>query len=394
MRFEFCNPTRILFGCGMLERLGREAATLGRRALLVIGGGSVRRNGTLDRALKTLGAAGVSVELFEGIEPNPRLPTVLRGAEVAKNARADLVIALGGGSVMDAAKVIAAIPFYEGDPWDMIHHGQERPRPPKRALPILTVPTLAATGSEMNDGAVITNPDTVEKSYVIAPCLYPKVAIVDPELTVTVPPDQTAYGIADLVTHVTESYFNGADETPLQDAMAEGVVRVALEYGPLAVRDGSDLVAREQVQWASVVALNGWVQAGTAAPFPVHQIEHVLSAHHDIPHGAGLAVVSPAWMRVACEARPARFVQFATRIFGLPGRSAEDLDTARAGIDRLEAFFRALGCPTRLSDVRIGREHLEQYAQDAIRVGGDGRALPGRPPMTLRDVLRVLETAA
>lgn len=393
MRFEFCNPTKIVFGRGVLDRLGKETAPIGRRALVVIGRGSVRRHGTLDRALRSLRETSVETHVFEGIEPNPRLPTVVRGGQAAREFGADVVVAVGGGSVMDAAKVIAALPFYEGDPWDMIRHGQERPRLPARALPVVTVPTLAATGSEMNDGAVITNPDTTEKSYVIAPCLYPRVAMVDPELTLTVPQDQTAYGIADLVTHVTESYFNGADGTPLQDRMAEGVVHVALEYGPRAVRDGTDIEAREQVQWASVVALNGWVQAGTAAPFPVHQIEHVISAHTDLAHGAGLAILSPAWMRVAARRDPGRYARFATRVFGVPARGPDDLEAALAGTDRLEAFFRSIGCPTRLSDAGIGAGDLERYARDTLRVGGDGRTLAGRPPMSLDDVMDVLRLA-
>lgn len=394
MRLEFVNPTKIVFGRGVLGRLGEETASIGRRALVVIGGGSVRRNGTLDRALGALTGASVEADVFEGIEPNPRLPTVVRGGQVARERGAEVIVAVGGGSVMDAAKVIAALPFYEGDPWDMIRHGQGRPRPPTRALPVVTVPTLAATGSEMNDGAVITNPDTTEKSYVIAPCLSPRLALVDPELTVTVPPDHTAYGVADLVTHVTESYFNGADGTPLQDRMAEAVVHVALEYGPRAVRDGQDIEAREQVQWASVVALNGWVQAGTAAPFPVHQIEHVISAHTDLAHGAGLAIVSPAWMRVAARRDPRRYARFAARVFGVTACGPDDLEAALAGVDRIEAFFRSLGCPTRLSEAGIGADHLERYALDALRVGGDGHTLAGRPPMGLGDLLEVLRLAA
>lgn len=394
MRFEYYNPTKIVFGPGVLDRLGEETARIGRRALVVIGQGSVRRTGVLDRALRSLSESLVEAVVFEGIEPNPRLPTVVRGGQAASESKADVVVALGGGSVMDAAKVIAALPFYEGDPWDMIRHGQPRQRPPTRALPVVTVPTLAATGSEANDGAVITNPETTEKSYVIAPCLYPRTAIVDPELTVTVPPDHTAYGIADLVTHVAESYFNGEGGTPLQDRMAEAVVQVALEYGPRVVQNGGDIEAREQVQWASVVALNGWVQVGTAAPFPVHQIEHVLSAHHDIAHGAGLAIILPAWMRFAARRDPIRFVRFASRVFGVTARGEDDAEAAQAGVEHLTAFFRAIGCPTTLREVGIGADRFERYARDALRVGGNGRALAGRPPMSLDDVIEVLRIAA
>ncbi|MBI5544889.1 MAG: iron-containing alcohol dehydrogenase [Deltaproteobacteria bacterium] len=395
MKFDFQNPTRLVFGAGALKKLGAEVARHGKRALLVLGGGSVKRNGTFDKAVASLTAAGVEVVEMAGVEPNPRLATVVRGAELARHEACDVVVGLGGGSTMDAAKVMAATVFYEGDPWDMIAHGQAQQRLPTRALPIVTVPTLAATGSEMNSGAVITNERTTEKSYVIAGCLYPRVAVVDPELTVTVPPDHTAYGVADLLTHVTEGYFNGVEGTPLQDRFAEGTLLTALEWGPRAVAHGQDLEARAQVQWASVVALNGWVQVGVNAPFPVHMIEHVLSAHHDVAHGAGLAVVNPAWMRFAARARPAKFVQFAQRVFGLEARGPEDLDAALAGIDRFQAFLESIGCPTRLSGLKIGGELIDRYARDTLRIASDkeGR-LPGRPPMSEADIVSTLRSAA
>lgn len=394
MNFEFQNPTRIVFGVGGLSRLGELTRAHGRRALLVTGGGSVKRSGVFDRAVSSLTAVGISVVECAGIEPNPRLSSVIRGMLTARSENCDVVIALGGGSTMDAAKMIAAAVLYEGDPWDMIFHGQNEVRLPTRALPIITIPTLAATGSEMNNGAVITNEKTTVKSFVQADCLYPRVALVDPGLTVSVPLDQTAFGVCDLITHVTEGYFNGVDGTPLQDRFAEGTILTAIEYGPKALADGRDLEARAQVQWASVVALNGWVQAGTDAGYPVHMIEHVLSAHHDITHGAGLAVVNPAWMRFAAKARPARFAQFAQRIFGLTPKRPDDLDCALAGIDRFEAFLRSIGCPTRLSQVKIGEELLTRYAQDTLRIVHDenGR-LPGRPPMSETDIADVLRSA-
>ena len=224
MQFTFQNPTKIVFGAGTLAKLGEEVRRYGTKALLVTGGGNVKRNGTFDRAVASLNAAGVEFTECSGVEPNPRLSTVLKGAEIARSEGCDVVVALGGGSTMDAAKVMAAAVFYEGDPWNMILHGQEDRKLPQRALPIITVPTLAATGSEMNNGAVITNEETTVKSFVTAPCLYPKAAVVDPELTVSVPQDQTAYGVCNLITHVTESYFNGIDGTPIQNRFAEGVI--------------------------------------------------------------------------------------------------------------------------------------------------------------------------
>ncbi len=394
MKFEFQNPTTLIFEAGGLSRLGKEAVAFGKRALLVTGGGSVKRNGTFDRAVASLNAAGVSVVECSGVEPNPRLSTVVRGADLARKEGCDVVIALGGGSVMDAAKVMAAAVFYEGDPWDMIYHGQPNPRPPVKALPLLTVPTLAATGSEMNDGAVITNAETTIKSFVSADCLYPKVALVDPELTLSVPKDQTAYGICDLITHVTESYFNGVEGTPLQDRFAEAVILTALEFGPKAVENGNDLEARAQIQWASVMALNGWVQVGTHGPFPAHIIEHSISAHHDVAHGAGLAIVSPAWMRFAAKSRPAKFAQFAQRVMGVPANPANELACALEGIDRFETFLRSIGCPTRLSELGIGDSMLRRYAQDALLLVHDklGR-MPARPPMTEDDIVDVLKSA-
>ena len=247
----------------------------------------------------------------------------------------------------------------------------------------------------MNCGAVISNEETSQKSFVQAECLCPRIALVDPELTVTVPADQTAYGVCDLITHVTEAYLNGDGVTPIQDRFAEGVILAAMEWGPKALADGTDLEARAQVQWASVLALNGWVQAGAgSAGFPVHMIEHTLSAFHDITHAAGLAIINPPWMRFAARSRPAKFVQFAERIFGLQAKGPDDLDCALAGIDRFEAFLRSIACPTRLSELGIGEEMIPRYAEETLRIIHDENGLlPARPPMTREDIEAVLRAA-
>ncbi len=394
MNIEFQNPTRLIFGAGGLKKLGEVTSTWGKKALIVTGGGSVKRNGTFDRAVESLKAAGIDYAECSGVEPNPRISSVRRGAETARKEGCDVVIALGGGSAMDASKVMAAAFYYDGDPWDMILHGQPRPHVPSKALPVITVPTLAATGSEMNMGAVISNEETQEKSFVMSPCLYPKTALVDPELTLTVPKDQTAYGVCDLITHVTEGYFNGVDGTPIQDRFAEGVILTAMEWGPKAIADGNDLEARAQVQWASIVALNGWVNAGTNGGSPVHMIEHTLSAYHDITHAAGLAVINPSWMRFAARHRAEKFVQFAERVFGLKAKGSDDLDCALEGIDRFEEFLKSIGCPTHLSELKIDDSQFKRYAQDTLRVmhDADGK-LFGRPPMSEEDIIAVLRAA-
>lgn len=394
MNFEFYNPTKLVFGAGNLSRLGEVASEYGKKALIVTGGGSVKRSGLFDRAVQSLKDSGVSVVECSGIEPNPKITSVRRGAEIVRSDGCDVIIALGGGSTMDASKLIAAAALYDGDPWDMIGHGQENWHIPTKALPIITLPTLAATASEMNNAAVISNEETKVKSFVQAECLYPRVALVDPELTLTVPKDQTAYGVCDIIVHVMEGYFNGVDGTPIQDRFAEGVIINAMEWGKKAVADGSDLEARTQVQWASIVALNGWIQAGVHMVPPMHMIEHALSAHHDITHGAGLAIVAPAWMRFAAKANPSKFVQFAERIFGLSKEGKDDLSVAMEGIDKFVEFLRFIGCPTHLSEFGIGEELFEQYAKDAALVVHDdqGRLL-GRPPMKIEDIVEMLRSA-
>jgi alcohol dehydrogenase len=395
MNFEFFNPTRLTFGAGKLSQLGEVAGKHGKKALIVTGGGSVKRSGIFDKAVSSLISAGVDYAECEGVEPNPRITTVRRGAQIAIDEGCDVIVALGGGSAMDASKVIAAAVMYDGDPWNLIGHGQENWEIPTQALPIITVPTLAATGSEMNCGAVISNDDTKVKSFVQTDCLFPKAAVVDPELTLSVPRDQTAYGVCDIITHVTEGYFNAVDGTPIQDRFAEGVILNAMEWGQKAVADVSDLDARTQLQWASIVALNGFVQAGAnPAGFPVHMIEHALSAHHDIAHGAGLAIVNPAWMRFAAKVRPAKFVQFAERIFGLKAKNSDDQDCAMEGINRFEVFLKSIGCPTRLSELGIGDALFKQYAEDAALVLHDENGnLLGRPPMSKENILEVLMSA-
>jgi alcohol dehydrogenase YqhD (iron-dependent ADH family) len=212
---------------------------------------------------------------------------------------------------------------------------------------------------------------------------------------VSVPKNHTAYGACDIITHVTEAYFNGVDGTPIQDRFAEGVILTTMGWGPKAVAGGRDLEARTpQIQWASILALNGWVIAGTNGGYPVHMIEHTLSAYHDITHVAGLAAVNPAWMRFAAKSRPVEFVQFAERIFGLKAKGSHDLDCALQSIDRFEDFLRSIGCPTRLSELDIDDSLITQYARDTLRIVHDEDGnLPARPAMSEADMEAVLRAA-
>jgi alcohol dehydrogenase YqhD (iron-dependent ADH family) len=394
MKVEFFNPTHLIFGAGTLSQLGEVVSKHGTKALIVTGGGSVKRSGVFGRAVASLKDAGVAVAECSGVEPNPRITTVRRGARIASDEHCDVVIALGGGSTMDASKAIAAAFYYDGDPWDMVFHGQPDTHIPARALSIIIVQTLAATGSEMNMAAVISNEETKEKSFIQSVFLYPTVALVDPELTLSVPKDQTAYGVCDLIIHVTESYFNGVDGTPIQDRFAEGVILNAMDWGTKAVANGNDLEARTQVQYASILALNGWVNSGTNGGYPVHMIEHTISAYHDITHAAGLAAINASWMRFAARSRPQKFVQFAERIFGLNAKRPDDLDCALEGIDRFEAFLKGIGCPTRLSELNIDDTLISKYAKETLRIIHDENGnLPARPAMTEANIIEVLRSA-
>lgn len=398
MRFEFYNPTKLIFGVGEVERVGEFVKSYGNKALIVLGRESAKKSGVLDRVVKSLEDKNIKYAVFTGIEPNPRLSTVVKASQFLVQEKCDFVVALGGGSVMDAAKVIAAIPFYEYEIKDMFKLSNRKQRIPKKAYPIITIPTLAATGSEMNKGAVITIDEGEErlKTFVQSDVLYPKVAIVDPQLTISVPKDHTAYGVSDILAHLTEGYFNGIEGTPIQDRFAEGVIKTVIEWGPKAVNDGKDLEARAQVQWASIVALNGWVQVGTYSMFPVHLMEHTLSAIYDIPHGAGLSIINPAWMKFAVNFRMKKFVNFAQNIFNVK-KEGDELDIAKKGIEMFENFLASIGCPTRLSQINIKNVEdrmIEKWVDDTLRVLCDEEGkIPGIIPLKREDIFLIYKMA-
>lgn len=393
MKFEFRNPVRVVFGPGRLSELGELVSPIGSKAFVVTGRGSVKSAGVLKRALDSLDRSGLSYRVFEGVEPNPRISTVRRGIDEIRAFGAQVVIAIGGGSVMDASKVMAAGALMREDPWTMCRVSHRGVCAPDSSIPVITVPTLAATGSEMNCSAVITNEETSEKAAAIYPVLFPAIALIDPELTLSVPRYHTAAGVVDIITHVTEGYFNALPGNPLQDRLAEGLISTVIEHGRAVVEDGSCLAARETVMWCSTVALNGWVHVGWNAPFPCHSIEHVLSAHYDISHGAGLSIVSPAWMRfIVGKYGPGKWAGFARRVMCVS--SSDDMRAAIEGIDRLEEFFSSLDMPVRLSDAGIPRDAVDMLAQDTIRVFGMTGLLAGRPPLTVDDIRQILDSVA
>jgi alcohol dehydrogenase YqhD (iron-dependent ADH family) len=296
---------------------------------------------------------------------------------------------------MDAAKAIAAGVLYSGDLWNMVvsRHDHVTVVPPEKALPMLMIPTLPATGSEMNCCAVVTNEKTREKSYIYDSCLFPKLSIADPSLTCSLPPYQTACGAADTISHVLEFYLNGQYDAPLQNRIQEGVILTVLENVKKALESPNDVAVRGHLQLASIVALNGWSQPGDAWT-PMHQLGHVLSARYDIPHGATLSIIMPAWMKCLYDRRIESYVRFATRIFGIEIDGKSQRDIALEGIERFESFLNSIAVPTRLSDVHIKADVIDDLTDDVVRIsfGADG-FLSSRPPVDRTSVRKVFEAA-
>ena len=361
--FRFYAPTDIRFGKGQADCLPEELGKYGKRILMVYGGGSVKRSGLYDRLQELL----KEFEIFElpGIEPNPKITSVRKGVEIYKKEQIDVILAVGGGSCIDASKNIACGAFYEGDPWDLV---LDRTKITK-ALPLAVVLTICATGSEMNNGAVISNEETNEKLEMGADVLYPKISICDPTYLYTLPPAQTAAGTADIMSHVLEQYFQPCDTAWLTDRLSEEVLKTCIRYCPAALEEPENYEARANLMWASTLGLNHILTAGKGGAWSCHPMEHQLSAFYDITHGAGLAILTPAWMRyVLCDRTVDRFALYARQVWEV---ELEDrYQAAEEGIRRTESFFHEIGLPSTLSEVGIGPEHFREMAEKAVEVSG------------------------
>ncbi|MFC1529389.1 iron-containing alcohol dehydrogenase [Gemmatimonadota bacterium] len=395
MKFHFHNPTEVFFGAGEFGRAGKLAARLGSKCLLVTGQGSVERLGYLDRMKEMFDDAGVAYVHFPGIEPNPHLETCQAAARAAIEAGCDFIVGLGGGSVMDASKAIATGFFDPEGLWDYIPHGAGNIKKIEKALPIMVISTLAATGSEMDNGGVITLAATKEKCVIGSPLLFPKIAIVDPELTLTVPLDYTMDGVFDMAVHVMESYFNGDLETPLQARIIEGFVLAVFEQGEKLFHTSDDLKLRGDLHWPSVLALSGFFTAGREGSYPVHVLEHPLSGHFDISHGRGLALLQPRWMWYVLEEEPLIFADFARNVMKVPATD-DDLHDAREGVRALCSWLDRVGLLITLSDLGIEEgETLDQAAGDCLRIyGGPDQRIGGVKPLDLGDVRAIYQMCA
>src|SRR5690606_8655866 len=366
--FTFWNPTKLIFGKGQLEQLKTEIPPYGKKILMVYGGGSIKRNGLIDQVKEILQEIGADVFELAGVEPNPRLSTVHKGVQICKEEGIEFLLAVGGGSVIDCTKAIAAGAKYDGDAWDFII----KKASVTDALPFGTVLTLAATDSEMNSGSVITNWETKEKHGWGSPYTFPKFSILDPVNTFTVPKDQTVYGIVDMMSHVFEHYFHLTENTDFQDRMCESLLITVMETAPKLLADLENYEHRATILYCGTMALNGILNMGYRGDWASHNIEHAVSAVYDIPHGGGLAILFPNWMKHNLHVKPSRFKQLAIRVFGVDANGKTDEEIGLEGIEKLREFWNSIGAPSRLADYDIDDSRLEEMADKAMVNGEFG----------------------
>ncbi len=361
--YEYCVPTDIRFGKGQVECLSKEIGKIGKKVLLVYGGGSIKKTGLYDKIYEVL--KDYEIHELSGIEPNPRLASVKKGAELCKKYGIDVVLAVGGGSSIDASKHIACSAFYDGDPWDLVLDKTKV----TKALPIFTVLTICATGSEMNPGAVISNEETKEKLEINHPFLYPTLSVCDPTYMYSLPKMQTAAGTADIVSHIFEQYFQPNDGAFITDRLSEAALKTCFKYGPIAINDPQNYEARSNLMWTSSIALNHLFTFGKGGAWSVHPIEHELSAFYDITHGVGLAILTPAWMRYVLSADTVkRFAMYARNVWDV--QKEDDYEAAKTGIDLTEQFFIDMGLPGTLSEIGLDDSQFELMAAEAVRTSG------------------------
>ena len=376
--FTFHNPTKIIFGAGKESLIGSELNAAGiTRVLLVHGRNSVIKSGLLDRVLASLKGANIGCTQFGGVVSNPVLSHTREGVALAKRDQVEAILSVGGGSVLDEAKAIAVGALSDSDVWQFFV-GKEV----ERALPVFTILTIAATGSEMNGNSVVTNAETKQKYNISSPHVYPRVSILNPELTHSVPLNYTAYSAVDAIAHVIEGYFTKQPGTHLQDRLVEGIIKTVIETTDLIMAEPTHAKARASFMWAATLALNGLTPAGIGAySFPNHMIEHAMSGIYNIPHGAGLSIVMPAWMKWYLPKNPSQFARFAKEIFGL--------DSGEAGIAALEQWFVAIKSPVRLGEVDIPAADIGTIAENAEGLAKQWGIGDLYPKATIGEILRL-----
>ncbi|WP_291855826.1 iron-containing alcohol dehydrogenase [Marinilabilia sp.] len=366
--FNYHVPTKILFGKDKVTETAKEIKEHGSRVLLTYGGGSVKRIGLYDQVVNQLRENDLFFVELSGIQPNPRITSVREGVKLCRDNQIDFILAIGGGSVIDASKAIAAAVNYEGDAWDFL---MQKARV-ENAVPLGTVLTLAATGSEMNGNAVITNEETREKRGMGSDQLRPKFSVLDPTYTFSVNKYHTAAGTVDIMSHIFENYFAPADGTFVQDIIAESILKTCIKYGPVALVEPENYEARANLLWAGSLALNGLTLTGKkTGDWATHGIEHEVSAIYDLTHGAGLAIIHPVWMKYVLSVETSsKFAQMARNVWNV--EEPDDMKAAEKGIAAVREFFNSLGMPATLTDAQIPGEHFEEMGKKACIFGKIG----------------------
>lgn len=359
--FIYDIPTKVYFGKDQLGNLGKEVEKYGKRVLLTYGGGSIKKTGLYDKVMAELNKIGAEVFELSGISPNPRVESVREGAEICKKNNVDLILAVGGGSVLDCSKFIGAATFYDGDAWDISIGKVDI----EKCLPLITILTLSATGSEMDCGGVITNEATQDKVGRMCKPMQPKVSFLDPTNTYTVSAYQTACGAADILSHIFEEYFNLNKDLEMLDGFMEVLIKTVIKYTPIAIKEPTNYEARANIMWASSWAINGFIVGGKRQNWSCHPMEHQLSAVYDITHGLGLAILTPRWMRYSLSEKTVdRFYRFATNVFGLTGE--DKMAVSVKGIEKLEEFlFKTIGLTDTLSKLGIDDKYFDVMAEKA-----------------------------
>ncbi len=380
--FEYRTPTRIIFGQGVIEKLPGVMAQFGKKILLTYGGGSIKKIGLYQRVLELLD--GFEIVELSGIQPNPKYnPSVLDGVRLCKEHKVDVILAVGGGSVLDCSKAIAAGACYDGDPWDLITYKVKA----KAALSLVDILTLAATGSEYDPGGVISRTETNDKIGYMDPLLYPAVSFLDPTYTFSVSRKQTCAGIADAINHILEQYFC-EDSTLMNDGFCEAGIKSLMINGKACLENPTDYKARAEMMFVCTLACNDIMSLGNSSSgWPMHGIEHALSGYYDITHGEGLAIITPRWMKhILSERTLPRFVKYGVNVFGIDA-SLPPMEIAEKAIEKTYRFFEGIGIPMHLREVGIDDSRLDEMAHHVAVNEGLEKAYV---PLTEKDIKEIL----
>lgn len=365
--FEYNIPTKVAFGRNQIEKLPEYVKEYGSKVLLVYGGGSIKKIGIYDKVISLFAEHGIPFLELSGVEPNPQITTVRKGVEICKENHIDVLVPIGGGSTIDAAKAIAVGAFYDGDVWDIVKDNSLV----TEALPIVTVLTVAATGSEMDSSSVISNAEKKDKAEINDDILYPRASILDPGYTFSVPAYHTAAGVSDIMSHVFEYYFTGEDVLDIETGMMEAVLKACVKYGPIAVEEPDNERARANLMWAASWAINGFIACGNESSWPAHALEYQLTTRYGLTHGHGMAIIENAWMQHRCnEHTLPLFVRYGVNVFGID-ESLPNTTIARMAIEKTREVYEKMGLSLTLRSIGAEDERdIPEMAKNAVEEFG------------------------